>query len=134
LPAGVPAADVLSGYPELAGDLSLGATGSKQHPGLHADTFERLAVTQTTGVAAVGSWSHPARLPGQPPSCHRKGRTSVSALIASSYSKCSRDARGLPAPSLTSSSWLHSAGSPFCLLPDRARCLGQDRSLLQLVG
>ena len=32
--------------------------------GLHADTYERLAVAQTAGVAAVGGWSHAAILPG----------------------------------------------------------------------
>jgi hypothetical protein len=41
---GVPAADVLSGDTELAGDLGLGVAGGKQRPGLHADAFERLAV------------------------------------------------------------------------------------------
>jgi hypothetical protein len=43
-PLGVPAADVLAGHPEGAGDLGLGVTGGKQRPGLHADAFERLAV------------------------------------------------------------------------------------------
>src|SRR5829696_10020821 len=33
-PAGVPAADVLAGHPELAGDLGLGAAGGKQLTGL----------------------------------------------------------------------------------------------------
>jgi hypothetical protein len=28
---------------------------------LHTDVFEGLAVTQSTGVAAVGGWSHAAR-------------------------------------------------------------------------
>jgi hypothetical protein len=45
LPAGVPAADVLAGDTEGAGDLGLRAAGGKQRPGLHADVFERLAVT-----------------------------------------------------------------------------------------
>src|SRR5215216_1552174 len=67
LPAGVPAADVLAGHAELAGDLSLGAAGGKQRPGLHADSFERLAVTQAPGIAAVGSWSHAAILPARTP-------------------------------------------------------------------
>jgi hypothetical protein len=40
--------------------------GGKQRASLHADAFERLAVTQTAGVAAVGGWSHTAMLPGQP--------------------------------------------------------------------
>jgi len=71
LPAGVPAADVLAGHPELAGDLGLGVAGGKQRPGLHADIFERLAVTQATGVAAISGWSHPAMLPGEARSCHR---------------------------------------------------------------
>jgi DNA-directed RNA polymerase specialized sigma24 family protein len=31
-----------------------------------AVVFERLAVTRTTGVAAIGGWSHTAILPGQP--------------------------------------------------------------------
>jgi hypothetical protein len=62
----VPAADVLAGHPELAGDLGLGAAGGKQCPGLQADAFKRLAVAQTAGVAAVGGWSHTAMLPGQP--------------------------------------------------------------------
>jgi hypothetical protein len=65
-PLGVPAADVLPGHPEGAGNLRLGAAGGKQLAGLHADAFERLAVTQTTGVAAVGGGSHTATLPGQP--------------------------------------------------------------------
>ena len=76
-PAGVPAADVLAGDAELVGDLGLGAAGGKQRPGLHADVFERLAVAQAAGVAAVGGWSHPAMLPGQPRSCHRNWRTSL---------------------------------------------------------
>jgi hypothetical protein len=45
--------------------------GGKQRPGLHADIFERLAVTQATGVAAISGWSHPAMLPGEAQSCHR---------------------------------------------------------------
>jgi hypothetical protein len=61
----VPAADVLAGHPELAGDLGLGVAGGEQRPGLPADTFERLAVTQAAGVATGGGWSHPAMLPGQ---------------------------------------------------------------------
>jgi hypothetical protein len=51
-PAGVPAADVLAGDAELAGDLGLGAASGNQRAGLHADVFERPAVAQTTGVAA----------------------------------------------------------------------------------
>jgi hypothetical protein len=65
-PSGVPSADVLAGDPEGAGDLCLGAAGGKQGPGLHADGFERLAVAQTAGVAAISGWSHPARLPAPP--------------------------------------------------------------------
>jgi hypothetical protein len=57
----------LPGHAEGAGDLGLGVAGGKQLAGLHADTFERLAVAQTAGVAAVGGWSHPAILPGPPP-------------------------------------------------------------------
>jgi hypothetical protein len=72
----VPAADVLAGDAELAGDIGLGVTGGKQRPGLHADGFEGLAVARTAGVAAVGGWSRPARLPAQDRSCHRKERTS----------------------------------------------------------
>jgi hypothetical protein len=75
-PAGVPAADVLPRDTESASDLGLGAAGGEQLAGLETDTFEGLAVTQVAGVAAVGGWSHAARLPGQPWSCHRKGRTS----------------------------------------------------------
>jgi hypothetical protein len=71
VPAGMPAADVLAGHTELVGDLGLGAAGGKQRPGLHADVLERLAVAQAAGVAAVGSWSHTAMLPGQPRSCRR---------------------------------------------------------------
>src|SRR5206468_4936006 len=77
LPQCVPAADVLAGDPEGAGDLCLGVAGGKQRPGLHADAFERLAVAQTAGVAAVGGWSHPAMLPATPRSCHPKERTSL---------------------------------------------------------
>ena len=33
---------------------------------LQTASFERLAVTQTTGIAAVGGWSQAAMLPGQP--------------------------------------------------------------------
>jgi hypothetical protein len=78
LPTGVPAADVLAGHPEGAGDLGLGVAGGKQRPGLHADGFEGLAVTQAPGIATVGGWSHPAMLPAQAWSCHRNGRTSLS--------------------------------------------------------
>src|SRR5215207_10197355 len=74
-PAPMPAADVLPRDTESAGDLGLGAAGGEQLAGLETDTFEGLAVTQTTGVAAVSGWSHAAMLPGQPRSCHRKGRT-----------------------------------------------------------
>src|SRR4029453_9516662 len=66
-PAGVPAADVLPGDAELVSDLGLGAAGGKECAGLQTDAFERLAVTKTTGVAAVGGWSHAAMLPRQPP-------------------------------------------------------------------
>src|SRR6266540_914458 len=81
-PQRVPAADVLAGHPEGAGDLGLGVAGGKQRAGLHADVLERLAVAQTPGVAAVGGWSHTAILPPQPRSCHRKGRTSLSSRRA----------------------------------------------------
>jgi hypothetical protein len=47
---------------------------------LQADSFEGLAVVQAAGVAAVGGWSHPAMLPGQPRSCHRKGRSSLTVV------------------------------------------------------
>src|SRR6266542_1295793 len=80
LPPGVPAADVLAGHPEGAGDLGLGVAGGKQRPGLHADAFERLAVAQTAGVAAVGSWSHTAILPAKPRSRHRDWRTSLTVV------------------------------------------------------
>jgi hypothetical protein len=50
LPTGVPAADVLAGPPEFTGDLGLGVAGGKQRPGLHADAFERLAVTQARAL------------------------------------------------------------------------------------
>jgi hypothetical protein len=62
----MPAADVLAGHPELAGDLGLGVAGGKQRPGLHADSFEDPAVAQAAGVAAVSGWCHPAMLPAQP--------------------------------------------------------------------
>jgi len=78
LPTGVPAADVLAGHTELAGDLGLGAAGGKQRPGMHADVFEGLAVAQAAGVAAVGGWSHAAMLPREARSCHRNERTPVS--------------------------------------------------------
>src|SRR5215211_3770437 len=80
LPTGVPAADVLAGHPEGAGDLGLGVAGGKQRPGLHADGFEGLAVTQAPGIATVGGWSHPAMLPAQAWSCHRNGRTSLAVV------------------------------------------------------
>src|SRR5829696_2072237 len=80
-PAPMPAADVLPRDTESAGDLGLGAAGGEQLAGLETDTFEGLAVTQTTGVAAVSGWSHAAMLPGQPRSCHRKGRTRLNALL-----------------------------------------------------
>jgi hypothetical protein len=67
LSLGVPAADVLAGDAQPVGDLGSGVAGGKQGTGLHAGAFERLAVTQTAGVAAVGGWSHAAMLPGQPP-------------------------------------------------------------------
>jgi hypothetical protein len=63
----VPAADVLPSDTELVGDFGLGVAGGKQRPGLHADAFERLAVTGTAGIAVVGGWSHPPILPGQAP-------------------------------------------------------------------
>jgi hypothetical protein len=63
----VPAANVLPGDTELAGNLGLGVAGGEQLTGLHADAFERLTVAQAAGVAAVGGWSHTAILPGQPP-------------------------------------------------------------------
>jgi hypothetical protein len=44
----------LAGYSEGPGDLGLGVAGGKQHAYLHADSFKRLAVAQTAGVAAVG--------------------------------------------------------------------------------
>jgi hypothetical protein len=75
---GAPAADVLPGNTELAGDLGLGVAGGKQRTGLHADAFERLTVAQTPGVAAVGGWSHAAMLPGRARSCHWNERTSFS--------------------------------------------------------
>ena len=50
-PAGVPAADVLPGDAELAGNLGLGAAGGKQLTGLHADVLERLAVATPPGHA-----------------------------------------------------------------------------------
>src|SRR5918995_3126748 len=73
-PAGVPAADVLAGDAEGAGDLGLGAAGGKQRAGLQADMFEHLAVAQTTGVAAVSGLSHTALLPES----HRNERSSLS--------------------------------------------------------
>ena len=76
-PLGVPAADVLSGDTELVGDLGLGAAGGEQLTGLQTDSFKRLAVAQTPGVAAVGGWSHPAMLPDKTRPCHWKGRTSL---------------------------------------------------------
>src|SRR5215213_3191472 len=76
-PAPMPAADVLPRDTESAGDLGLGAAGGEQLAGLQTDTFEGLAVTQTTGVAAVSGWSHPAMLPGEARSCHRNTRTSL---------------------------------------------------------
>jgi len=44
-PQRVPAAYVLPRDAQLAGDLGLGVAGGKQRAGLHADAFERLAVT-----------------------------------------------------------------------------------------
>src|SRR6266581_6411072 len=73
LPLGVPAAGVLPGDAEGAGDLGLGAAGGEQLAGLHADVFEGLAVAQTAGVAAVGGWSHTAMLPEH----RRNERTSL---------------------------------------------------------
>src|SRR5262245_43763710 len=65
-PAGMPAAHDLLGDAELAGDLSLGVARVEQRTSLQADPFECLAVTHPAGVAAVGGWSHPTMLPGQP--------------------------------------------------------------------
>jgi hypothetical protein len=62
----VPAADILPRDAQGAGDFGLGAAGSEQLAGLHADVLEHLAVAQTAGVAAVGSWSHTAILPAHP--------------------------------------------------------------------
>jgi hypothetical protein len=69
----VPAADVLASHTEGAGDLGLGVAGGEQLAGLQTDAFERLAVAQTAGVAAVGGWSHPAMLPGHPRSMSPEG-------------------------------------------------------------
>ncbi len=69
----IAAADILPRHPELASDLGLGVAGGKQRPGLHADAFERLAVAQTTGVAAVGGRSHTAMLPAKPPILSSEG-------------------------------------------------------------
>src|SRR5215211_1463290 len=80
LPTGVPAADVLAGHPELAGDLGLGVAGGKQRPGLQADGFEGLAVAKAPGVAAISGWSHPAMLPGEARSCHRNERSSLAVV------------------------------------------------------
>src|SRR6266508_2964869 len=52
----------------------------RRQAGLDADVFERLAVAQTAGVAAVGGWSHTAILPPKPRSCHPKGRTSLTRI------------------------------------------------------
>jgi hypothetical protein len=51
----------------LAGDLGLGVAGGKQLASLHTDAFERQAVAQAAGVAAVGGGSHAAMLPAQAP-------------------------------------------------------------------
>src|SRR6266511_937210 len=88
-PLGVPAAGVLPGDTELAGDLGLGAAGGKQRAGLQTDSFERLAVTQTTGVAAVGGWSHPARLPGQPLIVSPEGAKLFKVVPGAGGSQCS---------------------------------------------
>src|SRR6266511_422284 len=66
-------ADVLAGNAKRADDIGLGVAGGKQRTGLHADAFERLAVAQAAGVAAVGGWSHTAMLPGQPRSVSSEG-------------------------------------------------------------
>jgi hypothetical protein len=42
----------------------LGTTSGEQFAGPHANVFDRLTAPQTTGVAAVGSWSHLAILQG----------------------------------------------------------------------
>ena len=44
---------------KLAGDLGLGAAGGEQLAGLQTDAFERLAVAQAAGVAAVGVGLNP---------------------------------------------------------------------------
>ena len=80
LPLRVPAADILPGHAEGVGDLGLGVAGGKQRAGLHADAFERLAVAQAAGVAAVGGWSHTAMLPGQPRSVSSEGANLFSKL------------------------------------------------------
>src|SRR6266571_6282130 len=80
-PPGVPAAGVLPGDAERAGDLGLGAAGGKQRTGLHADVFERLAVAQAPGVAAVSGWSHIAILPAKARSCHRNERSSFNGSL-----------------------------------------------------
>jgi len=76
LPVRSSTADVLAGDAEGASDLGLGEAGDLFAVRLHADAFERLAVTRTAGVAAVGDWSHTAMLPAKPRSCHRDWRTS----------------------------------------------------------
>jgi hypothetical protein len=42
----------LPGHTQFVGDLGLGPASGNQRAGLHADMFERLAIAQTTGVAA----------------------------------------------------------------------------------
>jgi hypothetical protein len=46
----VPAADVVAGDAEGAGDLGLGAAGGEQLTGLQTDLFERLAVAWTRAL------------------------------------------------------------------------------------
>src|SRR6266545_4300758 len=63
---GMPAAGVLPGRHPAPGQPRRGS-GRRRTARLPAtDSFERLAVAQTAGVAAVGGWSHAATLPGQP--------------------------------------------------------------------
>jgi hypothetical protein len=68
LPLGVPAADVLPGHPQVAGDFGLGVAGGKPRPGLHADVFERLAVTQAAGCGGrrLVLYRHAARTTPDP--------------------------------------------------------------------
>src|SRR6266567_779169 len=130
LPPGVPAADVLAGHAQLAGDLGLGAAGGKQRAGLHPDVFERLAVTQTAGVASVGGWSHLAMLP----ECRRNARGSLMGWVGQERPQAALVGSSRPSLIAVAESNGPSGIRDTCSMVGRAGGGGSGASALQCDG